>query len=118
VLPPDPFVERLAGICCRRLGGRQGAAQDRVRSEAALVGRPVQLDEGAVERGLVGAVQFANPRGDLAVDVGDGVRDAFPVGIAQLDRFEASRRGARRNRRPAEGARLQPNVDLDSRVAA
>src|SRR5579884_51296 len=60
-----------------RLGRGERDAEDRVRAEPALVRRPVELDEAAVERLLVHDVEPADRRGDLAVHVGDGPADAL-----------------------------------------
>ena len=56
--------ERLARIGGRRLRSRERDAEDRVRAEPALVRRPVELDQGAVELLLLGRVEpDAPPRG-------------------------------------------------------
>ena len=59
---------------------------------------------------------------DLAVDVGDGAGDALAgpgvASVAQLDRLVLAGRGARRDGGGAERARLEPDLDLDGRVAA
>ena len=54
VFAADPAVERDAGVRRGGLGGGERAAEDGVRAEAALVLRPVELDQQLVERPLVG----------------------------------------------------------------
>ena len=87
-----------------------------------LFGRAVEVDQRAVEAFLVGCVAPAQRLGDLAVDVADRLQDglAAPPGaaVAQLDRLVDAGRGAGRDDRAAERAGLEPDVDLDRRVAA
>ena len=70
----------------------------------------------------LGGVEALQRRGDLAVDVGDGPGDALAgpglAAVAQLDRLELAGGGAGGHGRAARGARLQPHLDLDGRVAA
>ena len=112
-------LARVGGGCLR--GGERGA-EDRVRAEAALVRRAVEVDQRAVERLLVGGVAPAQRLGDLAVDVPDRLRDALAAprraAVAQLDRLVHAGRGAGRDDRAAERAGLEPDVDLDGRIAA
>jgi hypothetical protein len=54
-LPAEVAEERHAGLGRGRLRRRERDAEDRVRAEAALVRRPVELDEPPVEPLLVGA---------------------------------------------------------------
>jgi hypothetical protein len=107
--------------CRRRLRDRERDAENRVRTEPALVRRAVQLDEGAVDELLVGAVEVADRFGDLAVDVRDRLRDALasPLrsAVAQLDRLVHARGRSGGDGRPA-GTSLHLRVDLDGRIAA
>ena len=115
-------VERLAGVHRRRLGRRQGDAQQRVGAEAALVRGAVELDHRLVEGALLGGAGADQRRGDLAVDVGDRPGDALAgpgvAAVAQLDRLELAGRGAGGHRGEAAGAGLERDFDLDGRVAA
>ena len=77
VLAAQPAVERLLRIRSSGPGRRERDAQNRVRSEAALVRRPVELDEAPVEGRLVGRVHSADRPRDLARDVRDRARDAL-----------------------------------------
>ena len=112
----DPGV-RCAGLCC----GERGP-EDRVRTESALVRGAVERDQRGIEPCLVGRVEAGEACGDLAVHIGNRVRDALAAegrsAVAQLDRLVHAGRGARGNRRAAERAGLEPNVDLDGRIAA
>ena len=54
--------ERHACVGGGGLRGRERDAEDRVRAEPALVRRPVELDQRAVERLLVGRVAARGPR--------------------------------------------------------
>jgi hypothetical protein len=119
----DPAVERHSSLGSRRLGGGQRSAEDRVRPEARLVLRPVERDERAVDRRLIGRVEPRQRLGDLGADVLDRLADAFSqiglrIAVAQLDRLVLARRGARRNGCAADQARLDLDVDLDGGVAA
>jgi hypothetical protein len=102
--------------------GGQRDAEDRVGPQARLVGRAVELDQAAVEAGLVGGVQPADRLGDLAVDVGHCARHALAepgvTAVAQLGGLELARGRARRHRRAPGRARAQDDVDLDRRVPA
>ena len=106
-----------------RLRGRERDAEDRVRAEPALVRRAVELDQRPVERRLVvGVERRARASAISPFDVRDRLRDALAAprvaAVAQLDRLVRAGRGARGDRRAAEGARLEQDVDLDRRVAA
>src|SRR5215218_4660829 len=103
-------------------GGRQRDAEDRVRAEAALVGRAVELDQRGVEAGLVEHVAARDCGGDLAVDVRDRPADALAeigvAAVAQLGRLELAGRRAGRDRRAAARAGAELQVHLDCRVPA
>ncbi len=90
--------------------------------ETALVGRPVGVDHGQVDRALVQGVEPLEEVGDLAVDVRHGVEHALaPVAVAtvaQLDRLVGTGRGARRDDGPTGGARVENHLHLDGGIAA
>ena len=76
-----------------------------------------------VEPGLVGGIAANDRARDLAVHVGDRLGHALAapaalVAVAQLDRFMDSGRRPRRNRRAAQAAIFEDDVDLDGRIAA
>src|ERR1700680_4821806 len=68
--PAEIGVERQAGGIRRRLGDRQRHAQHGVGAEAALVRGAVEIDQGAIDAGLVARVHALQPRGDLVMDAG------------------------------------------------
>jgi hypothetical protein len=121
-LAADEAPEWLARVVRSRLRGGERDAEDRVGAEPALVRGAVELDQASVERPLIGGVEPADARGDLAVDVRDRPRDRLPgvrvAAVAQLDGLVHARRGARRHRRPAARAGLELDVDLDRGIAA
>ena len=88
-----------------------------------LFGGAVGRDHRAVEPDLVGRVAADDDLGQRAVDVGDGLGDAFAevarlVAVAELDRLVDAGAGPRGDGRPAERAVGQDHIDLDGRVAA
>ena len=72
-LAAEVAPQRLALLRGGRVCRRQRHAEDGVRAEAGLVRRAVELDERAVELGLVVGVDAVDRGGDLAVDVRDGL---------------------------------------------
>ena len=122
LLAAEVAVERQAGLGGRGLRGRERDAEDRVRAEAPLVRRAVELDQLPVERLLVEPVEAGELTCDLAVHVRDRLRHALaaPLGtaVAQLDRLVHPGRGAGGYRGAAERAGGELDVDLDRRVAA
>ena len=87
-----------------------------------LLGVPSSSIIVCVEGALLGGAGARQRRGDLAVDVGDRLRDALAgpgvAAVAQLDRLELAGRGARGDRGEAARAGLERDLDLDGRVAA
>ena len=119
----DPAVQRHPCVRGTGLRGRERDSEDRVGAEPRLVRRPVELDQPEVERTLILRIEAGDRVRDLRVDVPHrGEHALAPVGarvtVAQLDRLELPRRGARRDRGPADRARLEHDVDLDGRVPA
>ena len=117
----DVDVEGDAGLGRGGSGGRQRDAEDRVRPEPRLVRGPVELAQRFVDRGLIGRAGAGQRPGDRVVDVLDGVRDALaePLGaaVAKLDSLELTGRGAGWDRGATGRAGVEPNVDLDRRIA-
>src|SRR6185503_18635615 len=76
--------------------------------------------ERLVHGRLVRGVHPGEGGGELAVHVRDGIRYAFTqpsiASVAELDRLELSRGGARRDRCPAEDPGVELDIDLDGRV--
>ena len=121
-LAAEVAEERLALL--RRGGVRGGErdAEDRVRAEAALVRRAVELDQLLVELLLLVGLHAPNRLEDLAVHIRDRLRHGLAAegvaAVAQLDRLVDAGGGAGRDRRAAVGAGLQHHLDLDGGVAA
>ncbi len=123
VVSAEPAEEGDAGVCRRRLGDGQRHAEQRVRSEVALVRRAVQLHEAPVQRRLVGSIQPFDCRPDYLDHVPDGAQHALAsehvhVAVTQLDGLVHARGRARWNRRASERAGGQSEVDLYRGVAA
>ncbi len=122
VVAAEVPVQRHAVMRGRGLRGRKRDAEERVCPQAALVRRPVEVDEAPVERFLVRRVEPTHGVGDLAFDVRDCARHALAAvgvaAVAELDRLELPGRGAGGHGGAAGGARLEPDVDLHGRVAA
>jgi hypothetical protein len=76
-LAAEVAPQRQALLHRGRVGGGERDAEDRVRAEARLVRRAVELDERAVEALLVRRVAAGDRLGDLAVDVLDRLGDAL-----------------------------------------
>ena len=119
LLAAEMAPERLPGVGRGGLRDGERDAEDGVRAEPRLVRRAVELDHRVVEAGLVGRVAAVDRGGDLAVDVGDGVRHALAAegaaAVAQLDRLELAGRRARGHGGPAR-ARPESSVTSTSTV--
>ena len=114
-------VQRQPRLVRGGLRHRHRAAQDRVGAQTALVGGAVELDHRAVDDGLVGRLQSDQHAGELILDVRHGLQDALAgkrarVPVAQLDRLECTRAGARGHRGAALGAARERHLDLDGRL--
>src|SRR6185503_11689919 len=95
----EQLIARQAAIRRVRLRVRERHGEQRVRAEAGLVRRAVELDELAIEIALRAGIEADDRLADFAVDVRDGVRDAFTeiaflVAVAQLVRFARACRRA------------------------
>ena len=121
-----PPMERYSGIS-RSSATALALASDTAERcalapEPALVGRPVEVDEGVVDGPLVQRVEPGDGGGDLAVDVRDGALDALAAvavpAVAQLDRLADAGRGARGRDGPSARAGIEEHLGLDGRVAA
>ena len=113
----------------RLSGGRGGGVQRRhrdrdagVAAQPALVRRAVEVDQDAVEPGLIGRVAAAQGGGDAVPDVPDGAGDVVAAegvaAVAQVHRLAAAGRGAGRRRRAAADAAGQVHLGLDGGAAA
>ena len=89
----------------------------------ALVGRAVELEQRAVDGGLVEHRATAQRGRDALVDVANGGQHALAaetgwLAVAQLERLVGAGRGARGNLGAAERAVVEAHVDFDGRVPA
>ena len=118
----EPAIERQLGLRGGGLRDGERDAEDRVRTEPRLRLRAVELDHGAVDLALLARVEAADAVCDLAVDVGDGAGDALAeprlAAVPELDGLVLARRCARGDRGGTERAGLEPDLDLDGRIAA
>ena len=121
-VPAEPAIQRSARIRGSRLRGGERAAEDRVRTEPALVGRSVEVDQQLVERALIVRGDAGERARDLTVDVRDRLQHALAevcrgIAVAQLDGLVLAGRRSGRDGRASEGARREPHVDLQCRIA-
>ena len=89
--PQISIERRLSGLCGGACGGHRDR-QDRVGAQLALVGRAVQIDQLAVEGGLLVSVHADDGRRNLLVDILYRLARALPevalgIVIAQLHSF-------------------------------
>ena len=88
-------IQRQVVRACLGLRRRQRDRQHRVGAQASLVVAAVQLDQGVVQRILIGRIHTQHRVTDLTVDVGDRPGDALAqvartVTVAQLHGFAGS----------------------------
>ena len=115
-LAAEVAPERQAPSAAARLRGRERDAEDRVRSEPALVGVPSSSIIARSSASWSAASRPVHGLGDLAVHVRDRLGDALAgpgvAAVAQLDGLELAGRGAgrapRRGRRRRTSARRRP----------
>ena len=121
-LPAEVAPQRLALLGGGGARGGERDAEDRVRAEARLVRRAVEVDQRAIEARLVERVGAVDRLGDLAVHVRDRLRDALAAprlpAVTQLRRLELAGRRAGGDRGAAGRARAQRELDLDRGIAA
>mmetsp|Transcript_12160 Transcript_12160/g.36651 ORF Transcript_12160/g.36651 Transcript_12160/m.36651 type:complete len:213 (-) Transcript_12160:35-673(-) len=114
------LVQRHALGARARLGRRQGNAQDRVRSQVALVRRTVQREHRLVDFALIRRVHAFQRRAQHVVHVLHRLPHALPqkprLPIPQFHRFVNPRRRSRRHLRP-EQALLRRDVHFHRWVA-
>src|SRR4029078_7976245 len=98
-------------------------AEDSIRTELALVRRPVKLHEQRVDADLIGGVEAddlgTDPVGHVT-DGGEYALGAVPalVAIAPLDGLVCRGPRGARDDRPPDGSVDQDDVHLDRRVTA
>ena len=116
-------VERKTGLFSRGAGNRHGNGENRVRAEAALVLRAIELNHRAVDVALIRRLNPEHRVRDVFVHVTDGLKhtlaaETLRILVAELDRFADAGRRAGRNRRAAHHAGLKPHIAFNGRVAA
>ena len=122
--PPDAadvLVQRQPAGLRRRSRRGHGDAQDGVGPELPLVLGAVQLDEDAVEEGLLGCVEADHLRGDHLVHVADRFQDPLPqvplrVAVPKLHRLPRARRRSGGDDRAPLRPRFQAHFNLHGRV--
>ncbi len=121
--PAQVLVERQAALVGAGTRDGQRHPEKGVGAEAGLVGRAVELEQRAVHRGLLRRLEAFDLGGDRLRHVAHRLAHALAavarvVVVAQLDRLARARRGARGHHGAAEGARVEPHLDLHRGVAA
>ena len=101
---------------------RERDAEDRVRAEGALVGGPVEVDQGPIDLPLVVRLRPLELGPDGLLHGGDREEDAATaeaggVAVTALERLVRSGGRAGRYRRTADGAVGEQHLDLDRGVA-
>ena len=102
-------------------GDGHADAHDRVRAQARLVRRPVQVDHGLVDQPLVVdlvAEQFGLDLVDDVLDrAGHALAAVFGAAVPELDGLEGAGRGSARYARLGHGPVIERHLDLEGRVA-
>ena len=116
-------IERLATGFCGSLCRGEGHAENGIGAEAGFVGRAIKGDHGAVNGDLVLGIHVNEGFENFAVHGGHGIEHALAtiallVAITEFHGFMGTGRSARWHRGAAEGAILQDDIHLHSRVAA
>lgn len=118
----DPPVQGQAGARGEGAGGRDGDGDDGVRSEAGEVRGSIQCSQRFVDLAKRSPGVIEQEGADLAVDGRDSGADSASAergaAVAQLDRFERARRGARGGGGVQDGVVVQTQGDSDGREAA
>ena len=121
--PAQVLVERQAALVGAGARDGQRHAEERVGAEARLVRRAVELEQRAVHGGLLRRLEAFDLGRDRLRHVAHRLAHALAavagvVVVAQLDRLARARRGAGGHHSAAEGARVEPDLDLDRGIAA
>ena len=116
-------IDRQAGGLRCGAGSCQGAAQDGVCAETALVGGAVGFDQSLVDGALIGCVHAQQVFVAFVVDVIYRLQNALAqvlglVAVAQFHGLESAGGGARRNDGTTSRAVIQQNFDFDGGVTA
>ena len=116
-------VQRQAGFVGGGAGHGHRGGQDGVGAQAFLGLGAVQLDQGAIDEGLLLGIQAHQRFRDFGIEVLDGAQHALAqitalVAVAQLDGFAGAGGCARRHGRTAHGAGFQQHIAFHGGVAA
>jgi hypothetical protein len=116
-------VQRQTGFFGRCLGHGHRHRQRGVGAETRLVFRAVELDQRAVDEGLLFGVETDDGFGNFGIDVFDCGQHALAevavlVAVAQLDGFARAGRRTGRHRGATHDARFEQYVRFNSGVAA
>jgi len=116
--PGNAFVQRLRMRNGGGTTGRERHAERRVGAEPAQLRRSVEFAQARVERRLVGTVRRVERARDLAIHVGDRLRDAEApitrrIAIAQLMRLGRAGRRTGGHAGAPDAAIVQHRVDFD-----
>ena len=114
--------QRLPGGAGGRVQRRHRDRDARVAAQPALVGGAVEVDQDAVEAGLIARVEAAEGGVDDIADLPDCARDVVSAegvaAVAQIEGLAAAGGGAGGGRRPPEDAAGQVDLGLDGGTAA
>ena len=104
-------------------GGGHGDGEDGVGAEGGFVVGVVELEHGGVEEALVGGVHAGELGGDDALDVIDGLENAFAevvglVVVAELDGLVLAGRGSGGDGGAAADVAFEDDVGFDGGIAA
>jgi hypothetical protein len=119
----EVLVERQARIVGGRARHRQRDTEDRIGAESGLVGRAVQLQQGAIYGRLLGRVHALDLGRNGLDHVLHGAADTLAeiarrVAVAQLHRLALAGGRPGGDHGAAEGARFEPHLDLHGGIAA
>src|SRR5437660_7386239 len=120
---PEIAIERQPCIARRGVRARNRYSEQRVGAEPALVLRAVELDQPAIDAGLVARVVAEQRLPQHGVDMLHRREHALAavallVAIAQLDRFARPGGSTRRDRRSAGNTRIEDDVGFHGGMAA
>jgi len=116
--------QRRAGFGGAGVGQGLGQAGDRVGAQVALVGGPVELEHGAVHRGLIEAVEAGGQQlgRDALVDVFDRLEHALAeiaagLAVPHFEGLVLAGGGAGGDRGAALGAAFEQDIHLEGGVS-
>ncbi len=107
---------------CGGFGHSHGDTEDGIGAKAAFVRRSIQLNHGLVDRNLVQCIHAYQFRADFAVDIVDGLANAFAhvsglFAIPQFDGFVSSSGCAGWDCGPAQRTVFQNHIYFNGGIA-